>query len=236
MGSLAGYRQIGGRQRASRPSARGDLGRDRQVSARMRQLPYDPNSWSCWLGAASATDPGACFALSISRCELNELDRDLGLRSDLVWVISEADDPANQLESIKRCARCGVTKPISEFHNSRTRQLSYCAPCRREYDRSYYKLRGRVVRSARIQARRVAGREWLDSLKSGVPCKDCGEVFPEFVMHWDHLPGHDKVAAVSRLAREKSRELVLAELAKCELVCANCHAIRTSERRLTHRN
>ena len=167
----------------------------------------------------------------MSRCELDRLDHHFGVSEDFVWAISEASEPSNQLGSTRCCPRCGVSKPISEFHNSRARQLSYCAPCRREYDRWYYKLRGRAVRSGRKQARRAAGREWLDSLKSGVPCKDCGEVLPEFVMHWDHLPGHDKVAAASRLAREKSRELVLAELAKCELVCGNCHAIRTSERR-----
>lgn len=156
---------------------------------------------------------------------------------DLAWLISEADGPGNQLQSTRRCARCAESKPSSEFQNSRGRQLSYCAPCRREYDRWYYTLRGRPVRSARKQARRTAGREWLDSLKSGIPCKDCGDVFPEFVMHWDHLPGQHKVAPVSRLAREQPRELVLAEIAKCELVCANCHAIRTSERRRnTRRN
>lgn len=49
-------------------------------------------------------------------------------------------------------------------------------------------------------------------------------------MHWDHLPGHRKLDAVSSLARERHRDVALAEMRKCELVCANCHAIRTSER------
>jgi hypothetical protein len=45
-------------------------------------------------------------------------------------------------------------------------------------------------------------------------------------MQWDHPPGTKKVAPVSALYRGK-RARVLAEIAKCELVCANCHAIRT---------
>jgi hypothetical protein len=32
---------------------------------------------------------------------------------------------------------CGLWKPGSEFHNSRTGQFSYCRDCRRAYDRRY---------------------------------------------------------------------------------------------------
>lgn len=70
----------------------------------------------------------------------------------------------------------------------------------------------------------------MAELKRDTPCADCGETFPAAVMHWDHLPGHEKVDAVSTLLRSRTRTLVLEELAKCELVCANCHAIRTSRR------
>lgn len=50
-------------------------------------------------------------------------------------------------------------------------------------------------------------------------------------MQWDHLPGYEKVNAVSNLVRYYRREVVLAELEKCELVCANCHVLRTLARR-----
>ena len=50
-------------------------------------------------------------------------------------------------------------------------------------------------------------------------------------MHWDHLPGQPKLDAVSNVARERHRDVALAEMQKCELVCANCHAIRTSQRK-----
>jgi hypothetical protein len=49
-------------------------------------------------------------------------------------------------------------------------------------------------------------------------------------MHWDHLPGMEKAADVGALYGG-SRRRVLAEIAKCELVCANCHAVRTVRRR-----
>ena len=39
-------------------------------------------------------------------------------------------------------------------------------------------------------------------------------------------------ASVATLVAAGSRQLVLAEIEKCDLVCANCHAVRTYERRL----
>jgi hypothetical protein len=49
-------------------------------------------------------------------------------------------------------------------------------------------------------------------------------------MQWDHLPGFEKLGDVSAAFWGRSRLEVLAEIAKCELVCANCHTIRTFER------
>jgi predicted HNH restriction endonuclease len=49
-------------------------------------------------------------------------------------------------------------------------------------------------------------------------------------MQWDHPPGVEKLAHVAELYRGR-RDRVLTEIAKCELVCANCHAVRTHERR-----
>jgi predicted Fe-S protein YdhL (DUF1289 family) len=68
----------------------------------------------------------------------------------------------------------------------------------------------------------------MDALKEGKPCADCGRTYPPYVMEWDHLPGTEKelvLADTRRSAHAKAR--ILAELAKCELVCANCHRERT---------
>ena len=49
-------------------------------------------------------------------------------------------------------------------------------------------------------------------------------------MQWDHKPGFEKVGDLSAALWGRSRDEILAEIAKCDLVCANCHAIRTFER------
>lgn len=132
---------------------------------------------------------------------------------------------------MKRCAGCGQLKPLSEFHKNKTRRDGlqvYCKPCRAVIDHSRYeRIRGTRVRS---QVWERGRREWLLGLKSGRPCTDCGRVFPPEVMQWDHVPGAPKLGNISTDFRGRSREKVLQEIAKCELVCANCHAIRTFKR------
>lgn len=63
------------------------------------------------------------------------------------------------------------------------------------------------------------------------PCLDCGGRFPPECMDFDHIPERGKkVTSVARAARRFSQKRFEEELAKCELVCANCHRIRTRER------
>lgn len=131
---------------------------------------------------------------------------------------------------MRRCARCLQWKTLDEFHRSRTEQFSYCRDCRNAYDRAYYADRGRSVRLARRRSAIDLARGWMASLKDGVPCTDCGGVFPVYVMHWDHLPEFEKVGDISVLVASRKRAVVLEELKKCELVCANCHVMRTVAR------
>jgi hypothetical protein len=83
---------------------------------------------------------------------------------------------------------------------------------------------------ARKRERRRELIEWHIALKQSLPCVDCGRHFHHAAKTWDHLPGQEKLTEVSQLVRV-GRKAVLAEIAKCELVCANCHALRSYERR-----
>lgn len=73
----------------------------------------------------------------------------------------------------------------------------------------------------------------MDDLKSA-PCVDCGKVYPPYVMHFDHVPGRGiklfNIGAWTGGRTVSTMESLLEEIAKCDLVCANCHAIRTWER------
>jgi hypothetical protein len=77
-----------------------------------------------------------------------------------------------------------------------------------------------------------------------VPCMDCGVAYPIHVMQLDHRPGSGKSFNVSSVlwgkadagrdaaiaALGSTKAALLAELAKCDPVCGNCHAERTFSR------
>lgn len=69
-------------------------------------------------------------------------------------------------------------------------------------------------------------KRYINSLKAGRPCHDCGQTFPPFVMDFDHRDPSDKKYTISRMY-DHSNETIDKEIAKCDLVCANCHRIRT---------
>lgn len=77
--------------------------------------------------------------------------------------------------------------------------------------------------------RRRRNVELIRSLKSA-PCADCGNTFDPVCMDFDHRPGETKIAALSKIA-SLSREAILAEIAKCDVVCSNCHRLRTFRQR-----
>lgn len=80
---------------------------------------------------------------------------------------------------------------------------------------------------AAAAAKRLRMREWLKSLKDK-PCADCGGVFPPECMDFDHRDRKTKRMSVGlMISQRSSKDAILEEVAKCDLVCANCHRIRT---------
>ena len=72
--------------------------------------------------------------------------------------------------------------------------------------------------------------EFVRALKDK-PCVDCGGIFPSCAMDFDHRDPSRKIANVSKLAHSaEAQDKILREIAKCDLVCANCHRVRTYNR------
>lgn len=72
-------------------------------------------------------------------------------------------------------------------------------------------------------------RLFANAIKMERGCADCGYSAHPAALEFDHLPGTQKRYKVSALMLS-SRAVLMAEIAKCEVVCANCHAIRTRSR------
>ncbi len=81
----------------------------------------------------------------------------------------------------------------------------------------------------RGSARKLEKRELVRQAKD-VPCVDCGRRFPACAMDFDHVAGIKKYNIAAMAGGPHSLAAMLEEMAKCEVVCACCHRVRTANR------
>lgn len=73
----------------------------------------------------------------------------------------------------------------------------------------------------------MASKEWAIRYKGG-KCKMCGvSDFPVCCYHFDHRNPKDKLFNLGHKFNQKINPEIIKELDKCDLYCANCHAIKT---------
>jgi hypothetical protein len=101
------------------------------------------------------------------------------------------------------------------------------ANARRHYARNSEQIKARAVAHNRV--RKEQYRRDVDVLKKH-PCTDCGIEYPPYVMQFDHVRGKKLGNVATMVWNLRPWDLILEEIAKCELVCANCHAERTHQR------
>lgn len=134
---------------------------------------------------------------------------------------------------MRRCGRCGAEKPVEEFawrRKAQGQRDNYCRSCRAAYKQEHYAAnRRRYIESAIRRKRAVVAERivyLIDHFESH-PCVDCGESDP-IMLEFDHL--RDKEFGIGTGFRDRNWQSVLDEMAKCEVVCANCHRRRTAKR------
>ena len=82
---------------------------------------------------------------------------------------------------------------------------------------------------ARVQKERL--KQVIYELKSNTPCTDCHKIYPHYVMDFDHVG--KKTMNISQMLARGSAKAIYVEIAKCQLVCSNCHRARTYLRALS---
>lgn len=109
---------------------------------------------------------------------------------------------------------------------------SYCHSCKLIEGKAYAKRYAaewpeKMAENERNRQQKFLTR--INFLKAERPCYDCGGVFPPEAMDFDHISGKK----LFQVAQGKSHrwEIVREEIDKCQLVCSNCHRIRTKQRR-----
>jgi hypothetical protein len=133
--------------------------------------------------------------------------------------------------SMKTCAKCKTEKQETEFckrTKSKDGLHSMCRECSRKAVRNSYRKNARYYIQKK-QERRKEMRRFIEKMKDK-PCQDCGKKYPHYVMDFDHLK--DKDFCISAKLHSKGIIQIANEIKKCEVVCANCHRVRTHNRNM----
>jgi hypothetical protein len=135
--------------------------------------------------------------------------------------------PRPSPEPLRRCSRCSLQRPESSFNRFGTGRQWWCRDCFKAYyaeRRAHHRRRNNALKAQRVRE----AQELVLAFVRAHPCVDCHETDP-VVLEFDHLG--PKRAEVSTLVRRGVLEPVLVtEIARCEVVCANCHRRRTAKR------
>ena len=109
---------------------------------------------------------------------------------------------------------------------------------RRAYNRRYQKVyyaNNAKKRKTEVALRRKNIRRWYDEIRRESNCSECGlsgETCP-WLLEYHHRVAGTKTAGVSHLVSNGySRKRIEEEMAKCDILCSNCHRIHHYEQKL----
>jgi hypothetical protein len=138
-----------------------------------------------------------------------------------------APDACYSEEAEGCCGRCRRVLPESSFSRHPKGRQWWCKECFREYFRQRGDHHRRQSATSRRKRQAIARRFIREHLRTH-PCVECGEADPT-VLEFDHL--REKLKEISLLAAGgASVKALKREIAKCEVVCCNCHRRRTARR------
>jgi hypothetical protein len=136
------------------------------------------------------------------------------------------------------CSYCNEEKDVELFY--RKKGIKHmCKKCNSnrmlKYGKNnpkYHEKQLEILKDGKKRRRNIR-IEFINWLKSA-PCTDCGKCFHPHVMDFDHIqPKKGRKNAVGCMVyRCVTEEEIFNEILKCQLVCSNCHRIRTIKRRV----
>lgn len=135
----------------------------------------------------------------------------------------------------KRCHECQKRRLLKFFNRNQSKKdglQTICRDCNKSRSKRYYEQhkekQKKQIYAAKIKRVKANQQLMLEHLQ-GKECVDCGETNP-VTFEFDHVTD-DKTDSVSRLlGAGYSWPTIQNEIGKCDLVCANCHRIRTYTR------
>jgi len=131
----------------------------------------------------------------------------------------------------KQCYQCNQELPLSSFNKNCKKKdglQSECRDCGKTYRKQHYQDNKQYYIDKAVKRRDNNVKKLTPLLVEYLeqnPCVDCGNNDIR-VLHFDHLENKQyHVPEMIRLGH--SWQNILSEISKCDVRCANCHAIKT---------
>lgn len=140
---------------------------------------------------------------------------------------------------MKLCTKCHQEKPDNEYFvkdKKSGRLHAQCKQCYKIHRATYYKAHYQKYHEQYLkratkqrEAKRAEYRTNMLNYLKNQKCKVCGENDIR-VLEFDHIDETTKLFSISQgISKGYSWELILQEINKCQILCANCHKKRTAE-------
>ena len=168
---------------------------------------------SCGCGRRGVYEPGTKYGHLTLICELPQ--RNGANQVMCEWLCDCGNICIVPGAGVKRGRNISCGCAMTEYHAMRT--------ANKRTDEEI-----RLAKSECEKRRYYETAAFIDGYRQA-PCSDCGGTFPVECMDFDHIDPTTKVVEISKLRTRgpSYKERIWAEIQKCELVCANCHRIRS---------
>jgi hypothetical protein len=140
--------------------------------------------------------------------------------------------------SEKKCNHCGEWKDEEDFswrYKSLGIRNKACKKCMVEFNRNYYQGEAGERHLQQVKERtdkaRAEAKEFVYQFLLTHPCQSCGEADPRVLEFHHREPSRKDMDITHMLSGGYSLRRLQAEIAKCDVLCANCHRKVTVEER-----
>ena len=123
----------------------------------------------------------------------------------------------------KKCCKCKTVKDLVQFNKNKSKKdgfSNYCKACKKLYEQVYYETH-KQINFARAKSHREKRRQ---EIKQDLKCAQCGESHPACLVFHHIDPTQKEYTIGYMLNRSYSLDRINVEIAKCIVLCANCHS------------
>jgi len=126
----------------------------------------------------------------------------------------------------KICHKCEEEKQIKKFNKNKAKKdglQSQCAECNKKNLKAHYR-KNKVHYFKKNNERKLRVRAWFKELRAKSECYFCGKNHPA-ILDWHHTDPSTKLYSISEMTKGYTESTILKEMAKCIVLCSNCHRI-----------